>query len=64
MFGFFNRGDRVIWPPQQRDLMADISSVGPSSGCSDEGPTFETSALEFIFGGQITLSILLIKLNI
>ena len=59
---FINRVDNINWPPY-RNWKADVSSVSPSSLAlrSDEGLTLETSAFQFLYGGQFTLSTLLIN---
>ena len=46
MFGLNNRVDKVIWPTKRDLSAAGASSVTPSS---------ETSALESLYGDQITL---------
>ena len=50
MFGFITEliVNEVNWPPS-RDSSADVSSVSPN-----EEPTFETSALRSLYGGQIS----------
>ena len=57
---FINGVDNVNWPPY-RDWKVDVSSVSLSSICSDEGLTLETSAFRSLYGGQFTLSTLLIN---
>ena len=57
---FINRVDNVNWPPY-RDWKADVLSVSPASIRSDEGLTLETSAFQSLYGGQFTLSTLLIN---
>ena len=73
---FINRVDNVNWPPY-RDWKADVSSVSPSSERiersfpssehqsqsiqSVEGLMLETSAFQFLYGGQFTLSTPLIN---
>ena len=66
-----NHGQATVKPQQGKiNSEADVSSVSPSSerirrraNESDEGLTLETSASESLYGGQFTLSILLIKPN-
>ena len=59
---FINGVNNVNWAPY-RDWKADVSNVSPSSEriLSDEGLTLETSSFQYLYGGQLTLSTLLIN---
>ena len=50
MFGFVDRVDKAIWPPQ-RDSSADVSSV-IIIALRIDGLTLEPSALESLYGGH------------
>ena len=57
MFRFINRVDKLILTTVKRFECWPFRAL--ALVCSDEGLTFETSALESLYGGQITFSTLL-----
>ena len=66
MIVFINRVDKVIWPREGIRVLMFRALALPQSESDkfDERLMFETSALESLYGGQITLSTLSIKPNI